>query len=96
MTTSRSAKAYTSNPATPLRSAGRVTAELHVGVEEPFAHARKAHPAFVFPSLQVLEEVVSRLGRLGFDLDRSEWNTFAGYHRVHVNDAHANRVELLA
>jgi len=75
---------------------GRVTAELHVGVEEPFAPARKAHPAFVLPSLQVLEEVVSRLGRLGFDVDRSEWNTFAGYHRVHVNDAHANRVELLA
>ena len=25
---------------------GRVTAELHVGVEEPFAPARKAHPAF--------------------------------------------------
>ena len=57
---------------------GRVTAELHVGVEEPFAPARKAHPAFVLPSLQVLEEVVSRLGRLGFDVDRSEWNTFPG------------------
>jgi catechol 2,3-dioxygenase-like lactoylglutathione lyase family enzyme len=76
--------------------AGRVSAELHVGVEDPFAPARKAHPAFLLPSLEVLEEAVTRLARLGYDIDRSEWHTFAGYHRVHVNDAHANRVELLA
>ena len=29
---------------------GAVAAELHVGVEEPFAPARKAHPAFVLPT----------------------------------------------
>ena len=75
---------------------GVVTAELHVGVEEPFAPARKAHPAFVLPSLEVLEEVVGRLGRLGYAVDRSEWETFPGYRRVHTGDAHGNRVELLA
>jgi catechol 2,3-dioxygenase-like lactoylglutathione lyase family enzyme len=75
---------------------GQVTAELHVGVEEPFAPARKAHPAFLMPSMEVLEEAALRLGRLGYDVDRSEWNTFSGYRRVHVNDAHGNRVELLA
>ena len=46
--------------------AGAVTAELHVGVEEPFAPARKAHPAFVLPSLEALEEVAARLGQLGY------------------------------
>jgi catechol 2,3-dioxygenase-like lactoylglutathione lyase family enzyme len=76
--------------------AGNVTAELHVGVEEPFAPARKAHPALLLPSQEVLEEVVARLGRLGYDVDRSEWDTFPGYRRVHVNDAHGNRVELLS
>jgi catechol 2,3-dioxygenase-like lactoylglutathione lyase family enzyme len=75
---------------------GQVTAELHVGVEEPFAPARKAHPAFLMPSLQVLEAVALRLERLGYDVDRSEWNTFSGYRRVHASDAHGNRVELLA
>ena len=75
---------------------GAVSAELHVGVEEPFAPARKAHPAFVLPSLEVLEEVVRRLGRMGCAADRSEWSTFEGYRRVHVDDAHGNRVELLA
>ena len=74
---------------------GRVTAELHVGVEEPFAPARKAHPAFVLPSPEVLDDVVARLGRLGYDVDRSEWSTFPGYRRVHTGDAHGNRVELL-
>ena len=75
---------------------GRVAAELHVGVEEPFAPARKAHPAFVLPSPEVLDKVVARLGRLGYDVDRSEWSTFPGYRRVHVGDGSGNRVELLA
>jgi catechol 2,3-dioxygenase-like lactoylglutathione lyase family enzyme len=75
---------------------GAVIAELHVGAEEPFAPARKAHPAFLLSSLDALEEVVGQLGRLGFAVDRSEWNTFPGYRRVHGEDAHGNRVELLA
>jgi catechol 2,3-dioxygenase-like lactoylglutathione lyase family enzyme len=75
---------------------GAVAAELHVGVEEPFTPARKAHPAFVLPSLEALEETVGRLARLGFEADRREWDTFPGYRRVHVVDAHGNRVELLA
>ena len=74
---------------------GRVTAEVHVGVEEPFAPARKAHPALLLPSPEVLVEVVARLERLGYDVDRSEWDTFPGYRRVHVNDGSGNRVELL-
>jgi catechol 2,3-dioxygenase-like lactoylglutathione lyase family enzyme len=75
---------------------GIVTAELHVGVEEPFAPARKGHPAFLLQSRELLEEVVERLGRLGYDVDRSEGDTFPGYRRVHVNDAFGNRVELLS
>jgi catechol 2,3-dioxygenase-like lactoylglutathione lyase family enzyme len=74
---------------------GAVAAELHVGVEEPFAPARKAHPAFVLPSLDVLADTVDRLEELGYAVDRSEWDTFPGYRRVHVGDPHGNRVELL-
>ena len=75
---------------------GTVTAELHVGVEEPFAPARKAHPAFLLADEETLELVVARLGRLGFEVDRREEDTFPGYRRVHTGDAHGNRVELLA
>jgi catechol 2,3-dioxygenase-like lactoylglutathione lyase family enzyme len=76
--------------------AGAVTAELHVGVEEPFRPARKAHPAFVLGSVAQLEEVLGRLTQMGYVVDRSEWNTFPGYLRAHTGDFHGNRVELLA
>ena len=75
---------------------GAVTAELHVGVEDPFAPARKAHPALLLASHGELEAMAGRLERMGYAVDRTEWSTFAGYHRVHVADAHGNRVELLA
>jgi len=75
---------------------GEVTAELHVGVEEPFQAARKAHPAFVLGSVAELEEVLGRLAQMGYDVDRSEWKTLPGYRRAHTGDFHGNRVELLA
>jgi len=75
---------------------GAVTAELHVGIEEPFAPALKAHPAFLLTDQTTLERTVRRLERLGYGVDRSEGSSFPGYRRVHTGDAHGNRVELLA
>ena len=49
----------------------------------------------MLPSVEVLENTAARLARLGYAVDRSEWRTFPGYRRVHVRDAHGNRVELL-
>lgn len=72
--------------------AGAVTAELHVGVEDPFAPARKAHPAFVVDDL---DAVAVRLGELGFEVDTSQRDTFPGHVRLHTFDAHGNRVEVL-
>ncbi|MBZ5737751.1 VOC family protein [Nocardioides mangrovi] len=69
------------------------TAEVHVGVEEPFAPARKAHPALVVDDLA---ECAERLAALGFGVDWTERQTFPGFERCHVRDAHGNRVELLA
>lgn len=69
------------------------TAEVHVGVEEPFAPARKAHPALVVDDL---DAVGARLESLGFEVDWTERRTFPGFERCHVLDAHGNRVELLA
>ena len=72
--------------------AGAVAAELHVGVEDPFAPARKAHPAFVVDDL---DEVAGRLRVLGFDVDESQRDSFPGHVRLHTHDGHGNRVEVL-
>lgn len=75
---------------------GEVAVEIHVGVEDPFVPARKAHPALVLERAAELESVASRLVDGGFDVDTSEWSTFPGHVRVHARDDAGNRVELLA
>lgn len=71
-------------------------AEVHLGVEEPFAPARKAHPALVLDSVEHLDEVAVRLAGLGYQVDHGQRRTFPGHLRCHVLDGHGNRVELLA
>jgi len=77
-------------------AAGQVAAEIHVGVEEPFAPGRRAHPALLLADLAALEVAGTRLEGLGFEVDHGERHTFAGYERRHARDGHGNRVELLA
>ncbi len=71
---------------------GAVTAELHVGVEDPFGPAHKAHPAFL---VEDLAAAADRLRAAGFEADERERDTFEGYLRFHAFDPHGNRVELL-
>jgi len=66
--------------------------EVHVGVEDPFTPARKAHPAFLVDDLDV---VAVRLEALGFVVDRREEHTFPGHRRFHTADGNGNRVEIL-
>ena len=68
-------------------------AEIHVGVEEPFAPARKAHPR-VSPSTTWRSSPTGSSG-LGFEVDWRERHTFPGFERFHTHDAHGNRVEVL-
>jgi len=75
---------------------GAVLAEIHVGVEEPFAPALKAHPALQLDSVAELEEVAGRLSRLGFTTDWTQRHSFPGNERCHTADGQGNRVELLA
>jgi catechol 2,3-dioxygenase-like lactoylglutathione lyase family enzyme len=77
-------------------AAGAVTAEIHVGVEDPFAPARKAHPALLLAGVDELEATAARLVTLGFDVDWRERMSFPDYQRFHVFDAAGNRVEVLA
>jgi catechol 2,3-dioxygenase-like lactoylglutathione lyase family enzyme len=71
---------------------GEVGAELHVGVEDPFTPARRAHPAFVVADL---EDAARSFALVGADVDWSQRHSFAGYERFHVHDPHGNRVEVL-
>jgi catechol 2,3-dioxygenase-like lactoylglutathione lyase family enzyme len=80
----------------PLRARGGVwfragAQELHVGVEEPFTPARKAHPGLVVDDLDALE---ARLAGVGVRLDRDP--PIAGAARGHVADPFGNRLELRA
>lgn len=75
---------------------GIVGAEVHVGVEDPFTPARKAHPALVLDSPGELDAVAARLAGLGFEVHWSQRDSFPGHQRFHTFDAHGNRVEVLA
>jgi catechol 2,3-dioxygenase-like lactoylglutathione lyase family enzyme len=84
----------------PLRARGGLwvrggDAEVHLGVEEPFRPARKAHPALLLDDEAALDAAAARLVALGFEVDGSERDTFPGHLRVHAFDGHGNRVELL-
>ena len=83
----------------PLRSRGGVWfvldegGQLHIGVEEPFAPARKAHPAFRL-SPEALDELAARLDAAG---ERVEWDdSLPGARRFYTADPWGNRLELLA
>ena len=68
--------------------------EVHVGVEEDFSPARKAHPAFLVDSVEELRATAVLVEQGGFPL---RWDDdFPGYRRFHTADGSGNRVELLA
>ncbi len=70
--------------------------ELHLGVEEPFRPARKAHPALLLDTVTALDAAAERLVALAFEVDHSQRGSFPGHVRLHTYDGHGNRVELLA
>ena len=66
---------------------------MHVGIEEPFASARKAHPAFRLAAAE-LDELAGRLESAG---ERVEWDdSLPGVRRFYTADPWGNRLELLA
>lgn len=70
--------------------------ELHIGVEEPFRAAVKAHPAFRLGSVEALRELAERLIAAGLDVSWADPNEIPGRERFHVADPFGNRLELLA
>jgi catechol 2,3-dioxygenase-like lactoylglutathione lyase family enzyme len=64
--------------------------EVHLGVEEGFQPAMKAHPAFL---VEDLERMRARVEMSGYKVIESE--QFSGFRRVHVRDPFGNRLELI-
>ncbi|HET8529270.1 MAG TPA: hypothetical protein VFL60_10195 [Gaiellaceae bacterium] len=72
----------------PLRARGGVWFEqLHVGVEEGFAPARKAHPAFLVDDLDAL---AARIGDVQWD------DALPDVRRFYAHDPFGNRLEFLS
>lgn len=66
------------------------TVELHLGVETPFAPARKAHPALRVRDLARAKAQLDRAGIvMRHDVD------LPGFIRVFVDDPFGNRIEIL-
>jgi catechol 2,3-dioxygenase-like lactoylglutathione lyase family enzyme len=67
--------------------------ELHLGVEEAFRPARKAHPGLLWPDLDGL---ATRLAAAGYPVRWADPAEIPGRRRFHTEDPHGNRLEFLA
>ncbi len=65
--------------------------QLHLGVENDFRPARKAHPAFMVDDLDALLE---KIQIAGYEWDQSQ-PPLEGFKRAHVFDPFGNRIELM-
>lgn len=74
---------------------GAAVVEIHLGVEDPFIPAKKAHPGLQCESLDELEAVAERIEQGGYELSWAERNTFEGYVRLHARDGFGNRLEIM-
>lgn len=64
--------------------------ELHLGIEEPFQPAKKAHPAFVVTEIRRLAR---RLEKAGYPVQWDEM--IPGRRRFYTTDPFGNRLEFL-
>jgi catechol 2,3-dioxygenase-like lactoylglutathione lyase family enzyme len=63
--------------------------KVHLGVEEDFRPARKAHPALI---VEGLDELRRRLAGIGATF---EDEPLEGFDRIYVHDPFGNRIELM-
>jgi catechol 2,3-dioxygenase-like lactoylglutathione lyase family enzyme len=64
--------------------------EVHLGVEERFTPAVKAHPAFL---VEGIDGVRARIEAAGYRV--TDTVQLEGFHRIYVRDPFGNRVELI-
>ena len=64
--------------------------QVHIGIEEPFSPAKKAHPAFEVENMEALKNHLTANG-----VEVIEDNHLPGAERVYIFDPFGNRIELL-
>jgi catechol 2,3-dioxygenase-like lactoylglutathione lyase family enzyme len=64
--------------------------KIHLGVEDPFHPARKAHPALV---VSRFDDLLPRLEAAGVEVRWADEGP--GVRRAHIDDCFGNRVELI-
>lgn len=82
----------------PMRASGGVwfgvgEHELHIGIEDPFAPARKAHPALRVEPAE-LDSIARRLEDAAAPVDWDE--RYPGVRRFYTADPFGNRIEILS
>jgi catechol 2,3-dioxygenase-like lactoylglutathione lyase family enzyme len=64
--------------------------DIHIGIEEPFVPARKAHPALEVENIEgFLQHLSEKM------IPFVEDNRIPGVKRFHINDPFGNRIEIL-
>lgn len=64
--------------------------QIHIGIEEPFSPAKKAHPAFEVENIAALKEHL-----ITNSIDVMEDDKLSGAKRFYIFDPFGNRMELL-
>ncbi|KOO50989.1 VOC family protein [Viridibacillus arvi] len=64
--------------------------QIHIGIEEPFTPAKKAHPAFEIENIEDLKSHLSK-NDIKFIIDED----LPGANRIYINDPFGNRIEIL-
>lgn len=64
--------------------------QIHIGIEEPFTSAKKAHPAF---QVRDLEDLKAHLTEKDYSF--VEDDNLPGANRIYVYDPFGNRMEML-
>ena len=64
--------------------------QLHIGIEDPFSPARKAHPAFLVRDLSSLRAALEAA-----NVPTAEAEPIPGVTRFYVHDPFGNRIELM-
>lgn len=64
--------------------------QIHIGIEEPFAPAKKAHPAFQVENLDALKAHLAECD-VNFIVDVD----LPGANRIYLHDPFGNRIEIL-
>jgi catechol 2,3-dioxygenase-like lactoylglutathione lyase family enzyme len=65
--------------------------QVHLGVEQDFRPAKKAHPALLCHDYDALCDALKLAG-----IERQEDHSIPGVHRCHIFDPFGNRIELIA